>query len=70
MLTTRQKLDKCKASIEAHIARGGSRNSARGLVLEARYDNLRLVALENGEWRQYCEAHDMCFSHRGFDLFA
>lgn len=68
--TTRQKLDKCKASIAAHIARGGTRNSARGLTLEIRYDGLRLALQDSGEWWAYCAANDLDTRHVGFDMFA
>lgn len=70
MRTLEQQLEKCKSSIAAHVARGGTRNSVRGMALEIRYDRLRLAAMESGAWRSFCEARDLAVSHAGFDLFA
>lgn len=70
MQTLRQKLEKCKTSIEAHIARGGTERSIRGNRLQIRYDILRLAARDSGEWRDYCKAHELDFGHDGFDMFA
>lgn len=64
----RQRLDKCEASIAAHIARGGTRNSARGLTLEIRYDGLRFAAQDSGEWQAYCAANNLDIRHVGFDM--
>lgn len=68
--STKQNLEKCKASIRAHVARGGTRHSIRGQALECRYDGLRLAAIEAQEWLGFCATHDLMPSHRGFDLFA
>ena len=70
MMTVRQKLDKCKNSLEAHVSRGGGRIGLHGTKLELRYDDLRMEALKGGEWRDYCAAHAFAFSHRGLDFFA
>lgn len=69
-MNTRQKLDKCKKSLQAYVARGGSRSAQRGVELELRYDSLRSEALQNDEWKAYCEEHDLYFTHRGLDFFA
>lgn len=70
MQTTRQKLEKCKKSLEAFVARGGGRQSLRGTQLELRYDGLRIAAMEGEDWRSYCAAHGLETSHSGHDLFA
>lgn len=68
--TIQQKLEKCKASIEAHIARGGTCYSIRGQALQLRYDDFRLAACDTNEWLGYCAANGLMPNHRGFDLFA
>jgi hypothetical protein len=71
-MTVIQKLEKCKASIAAHIKRGAGLNSQRGYELVDRYEGLRLAAyeLKNSEWAEYCKANDMAVGHDGYDLFA
>ena len=50
--------------------RGGSLGAYHGQDLRGRYDELKDIAIERGEWEAYCQKNSACTTHDGFDLFA
>ena len=67
------RLRKTLNSINAHIARGGTNTSQRGMELVDRYDDLRKALIGEGgyspAWLAYCDSIGADRSHRGFDFF-
>lgn len=72
-----KKLNKTRASINAHISRGlgmgtGERPNHRGCELRSRYDAIS-DEFKNADWKgwvAYCNSIGSDPSHSGFDLFA
>jgi hypothetical protein len=64
---------KARKSVYAHIARGGTHLSQRGMDLVDRYDDLREQLVGDrgysAAWIAYCDSIGACRTHRGFDLF-
>lgn len=64
---------KARKSIYAHIYRGGTHTSQRGMELVDRYDDLREQLIgDRGyspAWLAYCDSIGADCAHRGFDFF-
>lgn len=73
MQTFRQKLEKCRRSLEAHVARGYTPAAYRSMLLIDRYQGLRLQIVDNeanfDEWVAYCKEHGLDFRHKAGDFF-
>jgi hypothetical protein len=72
--TFRQKLEKCRKSLEAHVARGGTPKALRGMHLIDRYNGLRNQRSDDesvfAEWAVYCKDHGFSHRHDAGDFFA
>lgn len=74
--TTRklEQLEQARASINAHVGRGGGLNSNRGHDLVDRYNALKETLYGTTEglvaWVSYCGKYGFDTRHDGYDLFA
>ena len=65
-----EKLNKCKASLESHIARGNSKNQVRSWVLIDKYHALKETAQEEQTWGGWCVERNFSTFHDAYDYWA
>jgi len=69
MQTKTKKLYKTRRSISAHVGRGGTIPSRRGLELIDRYTELK-DSITREQWETYCDSNNLDYEHTAYDLFA
>jgi hypothetical protein len=74
MQTLRQKLEKCRKTLEAHVSRGATPAAQRSMDLIDRYNGLRNQKMDSqasfDEWVLYCQANGFDYRHDAGDFFA
>ena len=74
MLTFRQKLEKCRKSLMAHVDRSNTPKGRRSVELIDHYQGLRSQIVGDDttskEWAAYCQGHGFDFRHDAGDFFA
>ena len=70
MKTIVDKLNKARGSIESQVRRGATQNAKRSVVLVCQYNELKLAAIRDDVWGDYCSSLLLDPSHSGVDFFA
>lgn len=70
----RKQLDRTATSLSNHVGRGATLNAARSQQLVDRYEELRMLAMFDQEYRTefyaFCESRGWDRSHDAYDFFA
>ena len=68
--TVAENLNKTLNSILSFTDRGGNMRTVRGYELLDRYNRLKLEAIQENVWLDYCKDKQFDVSHDGYDSFS